>query len=424
MSRHTLIPVTILIVMVVGLVSPVVGSLVFYPTGNQALPYQVPLSLEYSLKVYNQSTSGNHTVTKLVEEALIMYQAQLLKGTLIQVHVNSNFTPLENFTPVRSGAYNLSYVLSPLSPLYPYIYPGFLSNSTSYAISTPNSYLILSYVNATNVTLMGNYYRAFIYRELSPSLMSLTVLEDGVLYQENQTHGSLNYVLTLRNFSLSQDIQTLNVTQTQGYLYSNLTYSSFSRTFQPSGYLEYVYPAEFPGGLLASAVYQVEPFQAFPLGGFTSFHNMFVNFVLNVGNMTQIPSNFVVVNGSSATWNGVAYTLVGNTLLNLSNGTVQVSVYKHVETVGNITASTTYIYVANGLLVEEEYNQSYPGGYAFKLVLIPNGYIDPNQHFPDVTGYSNDTLPYKPVHPTSAFVYTVVATLIIVAILVILHRRL
>ncbi|ABP96215.1 hypothetical protein HA72_2075 [Metallosphaera sedula] len=401
--------------------TPLVNALQFYPNGNQPIPYQVPTKLTYSLKVYNSTKVGNSTTVSLVESAVINYQVTSLNGTWVKVNVNSNYTPVKNVTFIQPGSYVVNYALDPLNLSYPYIYPGFLSNSTSYAIESNVSTVILSFVTSTSNNVTGQ--TVYRYSELSPVTSSLLVLPSGLVQTINRTVSGLDFVMNLTGYQLSNALQPTNFTSRPGYVYVNMTYSNFSATYQPSGYVEYVYPALLPGNLLLMVQYNINELNAFPLGGYTSVNGQLVNFIIQVGTPTTLVTNFISNANGTLTWNSLKLSYVGNVTKTVQGTTFNLEEYTSKVTRGNITFATATIYALKNMVVEVNYNQTFPSFSSYKLEFINGSYINPSLHFPYLTGYQNTTLPYKPVNPSESFTIAVVVTLIVIAILVILHRR-
>ncbi|QKQ99674.1 hypothetical protein GWK48_04055 [Metallosphaera tengchongensis] len=399
--------------------SNTLSGLVFYPTGNEATGYHVPVNMNYYLNVYNVTKVGNSTVNKLVETSVVKYNVESINGTWVRVDVISNYTAVNNVTVVKPGIYNVNYALDPLSLDFPYMYPLFMSNSTSYGIQTNQTSLILSYVNSTN----SSGGTIFIYREVSPSSYTFNVLPSGVIQGISTTNSNLRFNMTLISYSNSTQLQAVNFSTNPGFVYENLTYSNYSASYVPSGYIEYVYPAQLPGNVLLMVKYNVQGLEGFPLGGFTYLEGTPVNFIINVGNLSSLPTNFVQEAGQTLVWNSINFNQVGSVIKTINGNQYNVSEYQGKIVRANVTFAKIVLYVSKGMIVEEDYNQTFPSQSSYKLVFLSNTYINPNVHYPIVTSYYNQTLPYKPVNPSESLTIAIVVTLVVVGILVILHRR-
>ncbi|MEM4080172.1 MAG: hypothetical protein QXY37_02485, partial [Metallosphaera sp.] len=296
---------------------------------------------------------------------------------------------------------------------------GFLSNSTSYAIKSNSTTLILSFVNMTNVSGVST----FIYKELSPTSLTLAILPNGVVSSLNQTSSGLTFNMNLLSYQNSSYLKSMNFTNRPGYLYVNLTFSRFSMTYQPSGYLEYVYPSLLPGNILLMSVYNIQFYQGAKVGGYDIINSQPVNFIINVGSPNELVTNFVSIKNNTAYWNSSTFQFVGNVTKNIQGTTYNLQEYSNNLVRNNVTVSKTILYVEKNMIVEEDYNQTIPNVLSYKLELINSSYINPDTSFPDLTGYFNSTLPFKAINPSGSFTIAVIVTLVLVAILVILHRR-
>ncbi|BCS91770.1 hypothetical protein [Metallosphaera javensis (ex Sakai et al. 2022)] len=400
---------------------PLAGSLTFYPNGNQAIPYQVPTKLSYSLSVFNITKAGNITKPSLIESAFVNYEVVNLNGTWVKVNVSSNYTAVKNVTFVEPGSYTVNYAMSPLNMSYPYLYPGYMSNSTSYAIESNVSTVILSFISSSKNNVTGQV--TYQYSEILPESFTFSVMPSGVIQSINRTVSGLEFVMNLTNYQLSNELQPTNFTSRPGYVYVNMTYSNFSATYQPSGYVEYVYPALLPGNILLMLQYNINELNAFPLGGFTSLNDRPVNFVIQVGTPITLNTNFINNVNGSLTWNSLKLSYVGNVTKTVQGTTYNLEEYTSKVTRGNITFATATVYALKNMVVEVNYNQTFPSFSSYKLEFINGSYINPSLHFPYLTGYQNTTLPYEAINPSESFTIAVVVTLIVIAILVILHRR-
>ncbi|AWS00638.1 hypothetical protein DFR87_08110 [Metallosphaera hakonensis JCM 8857 = DSM 7519] len=397
-----------------------VNGLVFYPNGNQPISYQVPIKMSYVLNVFNVTKSENSTKL-LVETAFINYNVIDLNGTWVKVNVNSNYTEINNISFIRPGNFTVNYALSPLNLSYPYLYPGFMSSSISYAIKSNVSTVILGYLNtSTNSSVNGNTY---LYNEYSPVVAKISVFDFGVVQDIVRNVSGLEFNMRLVNYENSSVLQATNFTDRPGYLYVNLTYSNYSGTYVPSGYVEYVYPALLPGNILLMLQYNMQEIEGAPMGGFTSINGQEVNFIINVGTPFSLTTNFLIQNSTGIYWNSIPLNFVGNIVKVVQGTPYNLSEYIYKNVRGNVTFSRLAIYASKNLIVEQEYNQTSPSPSSYKLELMNGSYIDPNIHYPYLTGYQNTTLPFKAINPSESFTIAVVVTLVVVAILVILHKR-
>ncbi|MEM3268794.1 MAG: hypothetical protein QXG87_04620, partial [Metallosphaera sp.] len=183
MARLRIAIAIVLALFLLGLSGSTFYSLPFYPQGNQYIQYSVPTEMKYTLNVYNATSNHNSSALSLIERAIINYNVRSINGTWVNVLVTSNYTKVNNISFISSGNFTINYALSPLNLDYPYLFPGFLSNSTSYAIKSNSTTLILSFVNMTNVSGVST----FIYKELSPTSLTLAILPNGVVSSLNQT---------------------------------------------------------------------------------------------------------------------------------------------------------------------------------------------------------------------------------------------
>ncbi|MEL9969342.1 MAG: hypothetical protein QW253_00580 [Metallosphaera sp.] len=419
MARLRIAIAIVLALFLLGLSGSTFYSLPFYPQGNQYIQYSVPTEMKYTLNVYNATSNHNSSALSLIERAIINYNVRSINGTWVNVLVTSNYTKVNNISFISSGNFTINYALSPLNLDYPYLFPGFLSNSTSYAIKSNSTTLILSFVNMTNVSGVST----FIYKELSPTSLTLAILPNGVVSSLNQTSSGLTFNMNLLSYQNSSYLKSMNFTNRPGYLYVNLTFSRFSMTYQPSGYLEYVYPSLLPGNILLMSVYNIQFYQGAKVGGYDIINSQPVNFIINVGSPNELVTNFVSIKNNTAYWNSSTFQFVGNVTKNIQGTTYNLQEYSNNLVRNNVTVSKTILYVEKNMIVEEDYNQTIPNVLSYKLELINSSYINPDTSFPDLTGYFNSTLPFKAINPSGSFTIAVIVTLVVVAILVILHRR-
>ncbi|MEM4884900.1 MAG: hypothetical protein QXO77_05310, partial [Saccharolobus sp.] len=80
----------------------------------------------------------------------------------------------------------------------------------------------------------------------------------------------------------------------------------------------------------------------------------------------------------------------------------------------------------NGVLLKQEFVTLLNSSTIVPLFVINfvgNTFLNPFQTYPSVFNYTNTTLPYTVIKPNLSLTISIVLTLVIVAVLVILHKR-
>ncbi|WP_338603792.1 hypothetical protein V6M85_05060 [Sulfolobus tengchongensis] len=424
-------PITIAILVVIimwGILTPLTVS---QPNTTIVNNISIPLSITYIAKLINSTTVANKTITHIYNYTL-NYQVTKVVGTTVYVNITGNFTnatlKLGNTVYIKKGQYEVNLLYQPLTIYYPFIIPNLIYN-TSYGIITPNETTALTYKGKAYNIIAGNNYSVYNYSiNLNNYEISASVLKDGIISQlEN---GSLR--LSLVSFSDFYNI-TLNTSNngdymnfiSKSYLYAVLNYSTLSNSLIPEGYLQINYPIVFNNDIIATQVTQIQLRSGQQLALPASLLGNSVNFVLYINELQKMPISFVLnVGTANITWNNNVYKLVGKTQVSTPAGTFTTYEYAHVLS-QNQSEQLLY-FSTNGTLVKEEVvefiNLSTPFP-VFSLNFVGNTYLNPFETYHNVFNYSNTTLPFKVINPNFSLTISIVITIIIVAVLVILHKR-
>ena len=390
----------------------------------------IPKILTYIAKLTNTTTIGNKTVTKIYNYT-VSYQLLKVNDYVAVVNISGNFTngilKLGNTIYLREGQYNVSVQYQPLSLYYPFILSELLYN-TSYGILTPNESLVLTYKGKGFYTLNGvnnTVYNFTVY--VNGNEITATIMPNGIVtYLQN---GSLSMVLKsyqLLNINITSTDTLTNISNFIGksYLYAIFNYSTLSNSTIPQGYLQINYPVLFNNGILVTQFTQIQFRSGQQLALPSLLDGKSVNYVLYVNEPTKIPTSFGLnVGGNNITWNGIEYTLVGKQQVSTIAGTFEAYVYKYITS--NQTEQLLY-FSQNGVLLKQELVTLLNSSAIvplFVMNFVGNTFLNPFQTYPNVFNYTNTTLPYTVIKPNLSLTISIILTLVIVAVLVILHKR-
>ncbi|AKA72544.1 hypothetical protein SULI_00460 [Saccharolobus solfataricus] len=390
----------------------------------------IPTSITYTVKLINSTTVANKTITHVYNYTLYYQVTKFVQNT-VYVNISGNFTngtlKLGNTVYIKKGVYEVNLLYQPLSIYYPFIEPSIIFN-TSYGIISPNETIALVYKGKTFNMINGVNYTSYNYSgNVNGQQISVNILQNGII--SKLENGSLE--LILESFSNLSTIPLTTVTNSQymnflnrSYLYAVYNYSPLSNSLIPEGYLQISYPVVIGNNTITAQITQIQLRAGKQLALPASLLGEPVNFVLYINQPQNIPTSFIVnVGAKNITWNSNVFTLVGESKVSTPIGTF--IAYQYVHNISQNQAQQVLYFTPNGTLIKEEVveiinSTTLP---SFSLSFAGNTYISPFETYPNVFNYTNTSLPYKVIAPNLSFTISIVITIIIVAILVVLHKR-
>lgn len=266
----------------VAILSLIVMS-VLLPSISLALPTQPPSpSLTSQIPPGYYPTYLSFSITYNSSHQLNIYYVNYTirpgQGGELAVNVSTNATTTVNgttryvFSFLRNGTFTVNTLedVMNLSSL-PYIYPGFLFNST-YGVSTPISAVGLIFKGELNTTFTGQ--KEYLYSVYLPNQLSglSILLSDGVLYQLNSTYNGGELHLQLLEERLGSFPLELGQVPNQlpsglqvPYIYSTYNFSPPAQALIPSGYVEFMPSTIFGNGLFSMEQAYVQYVELEPL---------------------------------------------------------------------------------------------------------------------------------------------------------------
>uniref|UniRef100_A0A2U9ILY8 Thermopsin n=2 Tax=Acidianus TaxID=12914 RepID=A0A2U9ILY8_9CREN len=430
MSKYFMLLILVLTMPLVGLALPSQPNY-SHPQVISQIPYFK--NLQYTIGIYNQTTTSNTTKTVEIANYSINYNVisqnngkLLVNVNLTPIHVPTNFS----FNLIKSGNYTVNLEDDMLSLKYPYIYNGYLY-STTYQLIFPKISIYLSYLNQTKIDINEINYTAIEYQNFSATLASeehFYVLSNGIGYSFNTTYtpngSKYSYTVSfhLENLSIEQNSSLSNSypqfisDAEKPYQYTLCEYSSLSNSLQPLTYVQAYYPLIFTNGYLAAEEIELSFLSGAPV-------NQNFGFSLVVGNYTSLPLTFTYSNSSQIIWGGNIFNKINTTTINVYNHNYLVNVYENITANKDITI--LYFSTNNGTLIKRA--QGTINGnienITTELLYTPK-MISPNSTYINYAHTAvSGTLPYHVVSPSYSLIISIIVTLVIVAIIVLLYKR-
>ncbi len=386
---------------------------------NQINAGQYPTQLTYVIKynISNKTQTFNLTYTVNVET---QGNANVSVATNAEKLVNGSVQYVFSF--LKNGTYQVNLIEDPMKLTFlPYIYPGFLYNST-YGVSTPEGAVALNFLGELNYTLFGqSVYKYNIYMD-NGLFGSSIILGDGVLYQFNTTYkgGSLSLQLTDQVLGSSPILLQSNVSPSSvmnlPYIYSTYNFSDVSQSLLPSGYVEYMPSTLFGNGIMTVEQAYVQYVELEPVTKAyvpVTSQGLPVSFLLEVGNESNLTLPFVpkFSNTEQIQYQQMIFKLNGTSdglyqYVNRSGVTLT-----ELEIEGNGTIYQFSLYTQGG-------NHTYIPQY--RATLVGNRFV--NGTVPPIVSSSSGNLPFKVISPMTSLLITIIVTVVISAIIVLLHR--
>ncbi len=396
-----------------------------------------PTSLTYYVTASNFTKSASNTsatntsppryvnYTYVVSYHVVKYtpEGQLTVNVTVEntSRVNTGF----NFTLLKVGTHNITIEEDPFSLYFPYIFPGYLYNST-YTLSTPTSSLSLAYDGLANETILGVKYEVIKYFFSNSQASGVAyITNNGTVVYFNTTFKGLSVQFFLNT---SKGTVTINVPSTvklpsyllnRSYLYAVYEYSNYSNSLQSVGDEEIVYPFVFPNGIIGETAYQVSTVAGSPLVS-TNF------FTIHIGNYTDLETSFYPYLLQKITWNSLNLTMTGKeniTVLGVNYPGVYV--YEGNNSVQNTTFLYKVMFNSSGILIEQLAGEVNKGVYTpvFEAKYIGNIFYNNSETYPNFQTFSDTNLPFSVVSPSTSLTVAIIVTVAISVILVLLHRR-
>ena len=383
-------------------------------------------NLTYKIVAYN--TSSNSTTSKLNYTYIANYYVKNFNNGNVTVNVEINDTSTQsmsqnktfNFTLIKSGTYNVSLQKDFLNLNYPFIAPEYIFNNT-YTLQSSISSISLTFINYSTVKISGVNYNTTEFSFSTTSLSGkIWVLTNGNIAKLETTYKGLSVNMTLERFAslftgdLTQIYLPKNLLNIS-YLYAVFEYSSFANTTQSVGDEEIVYPVVFSNGIIGESAYSLNTISGQPIVDTTDF-------TIHIANYTHIEITFYPNMTKTILWNSIPFKFVGYKNISIFN-----KQYSNTLVYTNSTNSTiqTLIFNKSGILLEESIKQNISNTFITELSIkyLGNKFYGNNITFINLNAYNNTALPFKAIAPTLSLVATIVITLVLVAVLVILHRR-
>lgn len=384
-------------------------------------------NLTYKIAVHN--TSINSTSPRLNYTYTVNYYVTNFNNGNITVNVMVNNSISQsslqnktfNFTLIKPGTYNVSLQEDFLNLNYPFIAPEYLFNNTYTLQSSPNSTISLTFINYSTVNISGISYSTTEF-SFSTTLLSgkIWILTNGNIAKLESVYNGLSVNMTLQKLS---SLTIGNLTQiylpknllNMSYLYTVFEYSSFANTTQSVGEEEIIYPIVFSNGIIGESAYSINTISGEPIVDASDF-------TIHIGNYTHLEVTFYPNMSKTILWNSVLYKFIGYKNITIFNKN-----YNNTLVYTNSTNSSiqTLIFNKTGILLEESVKQNVSNTFIteFSIKYIGNKFYGSNMTFINLNAYSNTKLPFKVIAPTLSLIATIVITLVLVAVLVILHRR-
>jgi hypothetical protein len=384
-------------------------------------------NLTYKIVVHN-ATSTNSTKYNLNYTLVAKYNVEKFNNGYVTVNVTVNDTNVQstaqnktfNFTLIKSGIYNVSLQKEFLNLSYPFIAPEYLFNN-SYSLQSSISSISLDFINYSIVNIIGIRYNTTEFSFSTSGLSGkIWILPNGNIAKLNATYNGVNVNMTLDKFS-SLSIGNLSTIYfpkdllNRSYLYTVFEYSSFAKTIQSVGEEEIIYPIVFSNGIIGESSYSINTISGEPIIATSDF-------IIHIGNYTNMDITFYPNMSKTIVWGSSIFKFVGYRNITIFNKN-----YNNALVYTNSTNSSiqTLIFNKSGILLEYSVKQNASNTFIteFETKYIGNKFYSSNITFTNLNAYSNTKLPFKVIAPTLSLVATIIITLVIVAVLVILHRR-
>ncbi len=381
-------------------------------------------NLTYNIVAYN--TSVNSTTSKLNYTYIVNYYVNNFNNGNVTVNVLITNTTVQpsihnktfNFTLIKSGTYNISLQQDFLNFSYPFIAPEYLFNNT-YTLQSSVSSISLSFINYSRFNISGSSYNTTEFSFSTDSLSGkIWVLPNGNIAKLDTIYKGLSVNITLQELSslavgnLTPISLPKNLLNTS-YLYVVYEYSSFSNTTQSVGEEEIIYPIVFANGIMGESSYSLNTVSGEPIVDTTDF-------TIHIGNYTNIAITFYPNMSKTILWNSIPFKFVEHKNITILNKN-----YNDTLVYTNSTNSSiqTLIFTKSGILLQQSIKQKVSNITEFSIKYIGNRFYNSDMKFINLNNYSNTALPFKAISPTMSLIATIVITLVLVAVLVILHRR-
>lgn len=398
--------------------------------------------LKYVISIYNETTVNGTTKMKFLGNYTAIYNVISNYGGTIKVNytiskiyttVNSSLFNASNITFLKPGIFNVTLLNDPLCLHYPFIYPGLLYATTYYLYFAANKFdLAMQYINESSVMINNSNYTVYKYENLttfSDINRYFYVLCNGIEYNfnytltykiENKTHNMYaNFILKCLSGNSSTELNFVSNQLEKAfkpYVYLEYTYSSLYAGLAPNTYREIFYPEVFANGYFVYRYSLLNFLAGQPIG------QSYFGLELAIGNYANLPITFLVCNSSKIYWECEEFTKVNVTSLNVLGKT-----YNNVIEYENISSSKSFtlLYFYNGTLIEEEAGNIDGNTYNVteKVEFVGNSMIPLNITYPNYFDYTNTNLPYNAIGPSLALEISIVVTMIVVALIILLHKR-
>lgn len=396
---------------------------------------QINATITETIKNTSSSTKGNTTKSNATSSSVI---TKKVNATYLVNYSVIKYDPYGNLTVGISGNYtsqNISFYkgnftvdpeLDPFTLEYPFVLPYYLANLT-YGISSPTSSLVFEFSKEITVNLDGNQETAYKYELIdgTGNKYNMTVLSNGVIYQlDNSTFNMSLINFGVFKLSLANVMSNLNQGDINStYQYSLYEFSPTAGIMLPTSEIEVFYPLAFSNGVIALTEFELKTLPNESVVSPRSIDGVSVYNYLSLNEFNETFTTFSPqVGDKNITFNGENFVLVNQTKVTTPAGTFTSYLYKNVTSAGSLIQ---YLYLGNDGLMLKLKEVSVSTGTSTtegEISFIGNNYISPSVTYP-YHSLSDTNLPYKPVNSYDSMVIAVVVTLVIVAILLLLHRR-
>ncbi|WP_054845227.1 hypothetical protein [Sulfuracidifex tepidarius] len=406
-----------------------VDSSLTLPSSMSYLVKQINATVTGVTKQTSNSTKSNTTsstmatkkinATYLVNYSVIKYNSY---GNLT-VKISGNYTT-QNISFYK-GNFTINPELDPFTLEYPFVLPNYLANLT-YGISSPSSSLVFEFLKQVTVNLNGNQETAYDFKVIdSAGNYNMTVLSNGVIYYlDNSTFNMSLKSFNTFTLSLANLIPNLNQSDINStYQYSIYEFNPTAATLLPTSEIEVFYPLVFSNGVIALNEFELRTLPNESVVASRSIDGVSVYNYLSLNELNETFTTFSPqVGNKNITFNGENFMFVNQTKVTTPAGTFTSYLYKNVSSAGTLIQ---YLYLGKDGLLLKLKEVSVSTGTPItegEISFIGNNYIPPSVSFP-YHSLSDTNLPYKPVNSYDSMIIAVIVTLVIVAILLLLHRR-
>ncbi|NON63475.1 hypothetical protein HLB03_12350, partial [Acidianus sp. DSM 29099] len=282
-------------------------------------------SLQYSVIAYNITHSGNKTVEAPIANYTLTYKVINTTNGIANVNVSLSRISgnITNFTLIKPGYHKVNLVLDIASLNYPYIYPGFLFNSTYTLNAVKNSSttsITLKFIKELSAKIDNTNYTEYEYENISSGSHYIYLINQGPIAKFNESFKGLTISFSLLSLSNISYLRLNNVNIytdliREPYLYAYYYLSPQSGTLEPAGYIQQTYPIVFSNGIVAM---EENNYFYFIAGAPLSLGQGYsgTSFTLNIGNLTSLEDSITYMNSSHIIWNSKIFSFVGNREIN------------------------------------------------------------------------------------------------------------